>query len=393
MSNVSKQVQVLIVGGGIAGLATALSLAQKGYKTHVLERSPVFSEVGAGLQLAPNASRVLDQLGVLDQVHKMAVFPRNILWLDAQTGENINRINLETSFQERYQYPYLVMHRSDLLNTLLEACQKHELICLETDKQVVSIQDCVDFAVANCQDNSSYQAEILIGADGLRSVVRDFLSTPSEPICSHYVAYRGTIPIEHISSQADLDNVLMWIGPNMHLVQYPVRKGELYNQVAVFRSEHYDPTGDEWGTPEEMQQHFANSCTAVQDALPLLSTNKRWPLFDRLPLEKWTQNRIALIGDAAHPMLQYLAQGAAQALEDVSQLTQCLGASHNDPTQALQNYAALRLPHTARVQHSARIFGEIIHMEPVGAKVRNQLLASRQPDNYDLMDWLYAERV
>jgi len=385
-----KTVSTLVVGGGIGGLAAALALARQGQQVHVIERAEAFAEVGAGLQLAPNASRALDRLGVLENVRKTAVFPQRLVWMDALSGAQVTAMDLGEPFQSRYGYPYIVMHRSDLLEALLNACRAHPRISLETSRQVVDVADHGDMAEARCADGSVYRCGLLIGADGLRSAVRGVLAGPGEPVCSHYVAYRGTIPMARMSSHAGSDNVMMWTGPDMHLVQYPVRRGELYNQVAVFRSDRYSPDHDDWGMQDEMSARFADACTEVKDALTMIATNRRWPLFDRAPIQQWTRGRIALLGDAAHPMLQYLAQGAAQALEDACALADAFAAHEGDTHAALDAYAGVRRARTARVQHTARIFGDIIHMERVGASVRNTLLAGRQADDYTPVNWLYA---
>ncbi|UIF90273.1 FAD-dependent monooxygenase [Cupriavidus sp. UYPR2.512] len=392
MSQINS-VATLVVGGGIGGLAAALALAQQGQQVHVIERAQAFSEVGAGLQLAPNASRALDHLGVLAKVWKTAVFPQRLVWMDALSGQNVTAMDLGDKFQACYGYPYVVMHRSDLLEALLGACLEHPRITLETNRHVTTVTDHGDTADARCADGSVYRCDVLIGADGLRSAVRSALAGAREPVCSHYVAYRGTIPMERMSAHAGSDNVMMWTGPDMHLVQYPVRRGELYNQVAVFRSDRYAPGHDDWGTREEMAERFAPACPEVRDALTMIATNRRWPLFDREPISQWTRGRIALLGDAAHPMLQYLAQGAAQALEDACTLANAFAANPDDPAAALAAYAGVRRPRTARVQHTARIFGDIIHMEPVGAGVRNALLADRQADDYSPVNWLYAAQT
>jgi len=386
-----EKVDTLVVGGGIGGLATALSLARAGRAVTVLERAAEFAEIGAGLQLGPNASRMLDQLGVLGELEKFAVFPGAIVMMDAMTGAKVGQLDLGAAFVARYGYRYAVMHRSDLLAILLAACQAEPRITLLTGKNLVSVEEESGTAGATCDDGTAYQADALIGADGLWSKVRTLFAPDEAPTCSKYVAYRGTVPVADMSAHSGDDNVMLWAGPEMHLVQYPVRRGELYNQVAVFRSRRYDPARQDWGNAEELEQRFAPCCTPVTQALDRIMRNQRWPLYDRAPIEQWHRGRIALTGDAAHPMLQYLAQGAAQALEDAVSLgTHLTTSSH--PEQAFAAYQQERLLRTARVQLTAHLFGEICHVGGVGAALRNAFVASHGGNaKWEWVDWLYAE--
>ena len=228
-----------------------------------------------------------------------------------------------------------------------------------------------------------------IGADGIWSKVRK-LFADDEAVCSQYVAYRGAIPIDDISSHGNLDDVYMWIGPDLHLVQYPVRKGELYNQVVVFKSSQYRPEiekTDQWGTPEEMDQVFAGTCPLVQTAISYIQRQRRWPMYDRNPINNWTKGRITLTGDAAHPMLQYLAQGACQALEDASYLTDMLEKHGENIEQAFLEYQEERLPRSADVQTSARMWGEIIHnTTPEAILLRNTIMKNRTDQDFQFVD-------
>ena len=382
---------ILIVGGGIGGLATALALSLKGKQVHVLERSAEFGEIGAGLQLAPNATRVLDRLGVMGELSKQAVFPARLVWMDALQEAPITAVDLGASFKARYGHPYIVMHRSDLLTVLLEACRSSSLITLEAGRHVERVEDLGDRAKATCADGSVYEANLLIGADGLRSTVRGLL-TDDQPICAEYVAYRGTLPMSDMSKHAGLDNVVMFVGPDMHFVQYPVRGGELYNQVAVFRSKRYRPDSDDWGTVEEFDAHFAQACSYVQNCAKLMWRDRRWPMYDREPILRWVKNRVVLLGDAAHPMLQYIAQGACQAIEDASCIAECLGESGSDIDAALRRYQGMRAIKAARVQLTARAMGRFFHMAGAAAEVRNTLIRLRSPDDYSQLDWLYGAR-
>lgn len=387
-----KRVPLLIVGGGIGGLAAALGLANIGRTVHVLEKAPEFSEIGAGLQLAPNASRMLDRLGVLKELHRHAVFPERLVWMDALSGERITALDLGRKFQETYGYPYIVMHRHDLLDTLLAACRASPRITLETKKDVVAVEDLGDGARARCADGSVYECDTLIGADGLWSPTRKLVHDDGEPVCAQYVAYRGTIPMQEMSEHVGLDNVVIWTGPEMHLVQYPVRRAELYNQVAVFRSHRYRPDSEDWGTVEELDQHFSPTCAYVRGALRLIKRNRRWPMYDRAPIATWTRNRIALLGDAAHPMLQYVAQGAAQAIEDAVCLADKIERHGDDMPKALLAYQEARYLRTARVQLTSRFFGEVLHVGGVGMTLRNALIQPRPHDSFFEVDWLYRYR-
>jgi 2-polyprenyl-6-methoxyphenol hydroxylase-like FAD-dependent oxidoreductase len=184
----------------------------------------------------------------------------------------------------------------------------------------------------------------------------------------------------------------MFIGPQMHFVQYPVRRGELYNQVAVFASKRYTPDSDDWGAPDELDAHYAQTCDYVRSSLKMIGRDRRWPMIDRAPIATWTRNRIVLMGDAAHPMLQYIAQGACQALEDSVVLTKSIAAKPNDPRQALLDYQASRYLRTARVQLTARAMGEFFHIDGVGMTLRNAMMATRKPNDYSMIDWLYGYR-
>ena len=380
---------LLIAGGGIGGLATALALASHDLDVHVIEKASAFGEIGAGIQLAPNASWALDRLGVLDAVHEHAVFPSRIAWMDAESGQPLTSLDLGDSFRGRYGYNYLVMHRSDLLNALLARCRAHPRIRLETDKDVIRIEESAESTTVQCADGSSYRTELLIGADGLWSTVRAHLVGDGEPECSRYVAYRGAIPISEISTHAGLDSVMLWTGPDMHLVQYPVRRGELYNQVAVFKSERYRPGTDDWGTPDEMDAHFGGGAALVRSALTKIKRNRRWPMYDRLPTTTWSRNRVVLLGDAAHPMLQYLAQGAAQALEDSVVFGDAIAA--HGIADGITAYERERQPRTARVQTLAREWGEYWHLHDGPARTaRDTFLHARAPDDYQESDWFYG---
>jgi len=390
-----ERTQILVVGGGIGGLALALGLARRGRAVHVIERAPEFGEIGAGIQLAPNASWALDQLGVLPDIHSYAVFPQRLIWMDSTSGEQLTAMDLGEPFLARYGYPYFVMHRSDLLDVLLRACRAEPLVTLEANRGALNIEDRTDTTVVTCENGERYEADIVIGADGLRSNVRKAILNDGDPVCSAYVAYRGTIPIEEVSATAGFESVIVWTGPDRHLVQYPVRRGELYNQVAVFKSRRYvdGGAGDDWGLPDELDEMFANAVDLVRSGISQMGRQRRWPMFDRLPVTNWTRDRVTLLGDAAHPMLQYLAQGAAQALEDTAVLAALLTEGPDDLTTVFRTYEAERAPRTARVQTLAREWGDYWHVHPGPRKAsRDAMLQARSATDYGDADWFYGYR-
>ncbi|MGW7051111.1 FAD-dependent monooxygenase [Streptomyces sp. NPDC054887] len=391
----SPAAHIAVVGGGIGGLAAALATARAGHRVTLVERAARFGEIGAGLQLAPNASLALEELGVLDTVQRSAVAPPRLVMMDALSGEQVTALDLRgDAYTRRFAHPYLVTHRTDLHAALLSACQEHPSITLRTGHTVTdAVQTSSEVRLHFAETSERLAADAVVAADGLRSRLRQILVGDGEPVCSRYVAYRGALPVSRMtgtmSRHAASESVVVWAGPRMHLVQYPVRRGELYNQVAVFESDHYTPDSDDWGTPAELEERFTGACPAVRDALPLIARDRRWPLFDRLPLTDWAHGRIVLLGDAAHPMLQYLAQGACQALEDAVTLGRVLGG-HTDIAAAFAAYADERRQRAAGIQTNARRFGEICHLEGMGATLRNRLLASRAPEDFDDIAWVWT---
>lgn len=385
-----RKIPLLVVGGGIGGLATALAVSRKGQPVHVLEKNAEFAELGAGIQLAPNALRVLDRLGVLDEIDQYAVYPRRLALADIQSGTEITALELGAEFQATFGYRYLVMHRGDLLDILLAACRTTGLVTLQTNKEVETIIDLGDHTRVGCVDGSVYECEAMVGADGLWSPTRQVIIGDGAPIPSPFVAYRGPIPISQAHRHTFFNDMVIWIGPNMHFVQYLIHYGELYNQVAVFKSERYREDSDDWGTVDELDECFSAACPAVRGAYTRLWRDRRWPLVDRPPVDNWTRNRMTLLGDAAHPMFQYLAQGACLALEDALCLGDSLERHSDDPGKAFAAYQDIRIPRTALAQTTSRRFGEVIHASGLTAARRDALLIPHPHDEYSYVDWLYA---
>jgi 3-hydroxybenzoate 6-monooxygenase len=398
----SADVPILVIGGGIGGMTAALALAQAGFDAHIVERSPEFGEIGAGIQLAPNALRILDRLGLLPELAALAVRPRHLVFMHADTGRHLTTVDFGEPFERRYGYAYSVMHRGDLLTVLHRACQADDRITLESGRDFTGLTDHGCTALVRFADGGSYECGAVVGADGLWSTARKLISS-DQPIAHKFVAYRGALPVRDValsasehSTPAEPDDEIIWIGPGKHLVQYPIRRGELYNQVAVFRSRRYSREAeltDRWGTPAELDKSFARSCDQVRAGVALINRDRRWVMYDREPLDNWTTGRITLLGDAAHPMVQYLAQGACQAIEDADCLARQLTACDGDIRKAFAAYQAERIPRTAMIQRAARTWGQIWHDNgPVIPLLRDRVFTRRDSGDYTDLDWLYQEQ-
>ncbi|PJI91148.1 FAD-dependent oxidoreductase [Luteimicrobium subarcticum] len=384
--------KTLIVGGGISGLAAALALRRQGKDVTVVEQAPEFGEIGAGLQLGPNATRILDGWGLLDQVRDVGVEPGRLVLKDAVTGDELAALDLRGSFRERYGAPYVVIHRTDLHSILLEACRAAG-VELATATRIAQVSQDDAGTVARADDGRVFEAAVTLGADGLRSALRDTI-VGDEVVPSGFVAYRGTVPTHEVPEESGLDDVVCWVAPDAHVVQYRLRGGSVLNVVATFRSPGFARGEADYGTPDELEAVFAACHPRVREAVSHVGRQRRWPLFDREPAARWSDGRVVLVGDAAHPMLQYLAQGCCQALED-AQALELLVAQQDGPTDWLavvRELVAARADRTAQVQQRARVFGDVCHAGGAARLLRNALLAHAE-DLTEYTDWLYAGTV
>ncbi len=380
---------ILIVGGGIGGLGAALALARDGYAVHLVEKTAAFHEIGAGIQLGPNMFRMFDRLGVRDAMLATAVQPDALVMRCAVRGHEVARVPLGEGFVARFGNPYAVIHRADLHAALLAACRAQSGITLENGQGAVSFSQDDAGVTLQLASDRHLRGAALIGADGLWSTIRAQIMGDGAPLVSGHIAYRAVLPMASVPADLRHNEVVLWAGPRLHLVMYPLRCGELMNLVAVFHSDHYSEGWDQAGDTALLWRHFEGTRPEVRGMLEKIETWRFWVLCDREPARGWTNGRATLLGDAAHPMLQYLAQGANMALEDAVCLTDQLALHGGEVTRAFAAYEEARMLRTARVQLTARFYGEIYHASGVKAELRDQMLGGGGEDAWDGMAWLY----
>jgi salicylate hydroxylase len=383
---------VLIVGGGIAGLGTALALSRKGIPVQVLEQASEFKEIGAGIQLGPNVFRMFEVLGLTQEMFHWSAFPEGLEFRDSITAETIVSMKIDKRFHDKYQAPYAVIHRADMLNVILDACKRSNLIKLATSQKVTTVEDDGTGVTVRTETGETYKGVALVGCDGLWSTVRQALVGDGKPVVSGHIAYRAVLPTADWPAEYRLPKMIVWCGEKTHLVHYPLRRGELFNLVVVFHSDHYEEGWDTYGDPAELHERFKDKCEPVRTLLAKVNAWKMWVLCDRPPIKEWTKGRITLLGDAAHPMLQYLAQGGNMALEDAVCLANQIEQAGGNYETAFKSYQALRYLRTARVQLMARVFGEIYHASGVNRELRNKLLREWSEQGSIDMSWLYGEQ-
>jgi 3-hydroxybenzoate 6-monooxygenase len=390
-------VEIVVIGGGVGGLTAALALAQGGHRVQVLERASRIAQSGPGLRLAPNATAVLARLGLLDQVLEIGVRPRWARLRDLGSGAEIAELDLGAPLTARYGAPYVVAGRADLLSLLSDTCADAD-VEFRPGREVISVDQSrfassiMGGAVVTCSDGRMYAGDVVVAADGARSVARSLFGS-GEPSGDGWAAYRGTVPADALADEAG-DEVVAWMGPDAHFARYPIRVGEAYEQVAVFRSHLYHLVGAvspggadqgpamwtlDWGGQEELVEAFSWAAEPVRAAVRLLRKDQCWRMLDRLPLPSWAVDRVVLLGDAVHPMPAYLAQGACQAIEDAAALADVLAdcPGPRGVAAALAGYEARRAPRATRVSRARQLweFGPF---------------PRRHADDYAASDWLYA---
>ncbi|MGA0564530.1 FAD-dependent monooxygenase [Ancylobacter sp. VNQ12] len=395
------QQNIVVAGAGIGGLTAALALAKAGFRVTVLERAGAIEEVGAGVQLAANATRCLQALDVYERVRANAVVPAGFAVMDGRRGTVITSAPMGAAAETRFGAPFLVIHRADLQSALATAAREIPAIDIRLGRTVdgftalssgIAVQ-AERHDAASGEDSESIHALALVGADGLRSAVRGVLHPAVRPSFRHRAAWRATIPIAALPARLADPVTRLWLGPGAHLVSYPVKAGTAINLVAV--------TPDErqlhgWGlaaAPEELLAHYAGWSDDARALLHAPDSWLRWALFDLDPLPAWGAGPVTLLGDAAHAMPPFLAQGAAQAIEDAVVLADCLKGATDIPA-ALRRYEALRQPRTARVQTAARGMDRLYHLSGPARLARDLVMRTRSGDAMlERYRWIYGWRA
>jgi salicylate hydroxylase len=386
-----NKISIGVIGGGIGGLAAGLSLLRAGFDVHLYERAAALREVGAGIQVSPNAARVLHRLGFAEELARMGVRPiafHQRRWDDRRT---LLRVPLGDAMVEAFGFPHYQMHRADVLSTLARAWPVERL---HPGYRLVALAERSDCVEAAFENGNLAAFDVLVGADGIHSTVRSILFGPERPRFTGCTAYRGLVPVERLA-HLDLEvTTQMWMGPGGHFVHYFVRNRELVNFVAVVEQDSW--TRESWtdrGDVADALAAFAGWHSQLHDILRSVDETFIWAMFDRAPLPRWSSGRVTLLGDACHPMLPFMAQGAAQALEDGAALTSCLTQREDRPiAESLRLYETVRKPRASRVQSLSEVNKKRFHL-PDGAaqRERDEQMASGGTDfSIKAVDWIYA---
>jgi salicylate hydroxylase len=381
---------ILIAGGGLGGLTTALALAQRGIPTRVLEGAPAFGAIGYGIQFGPNVFHVFERLGVSEAVIEVADSPPVLLMVDALTGAEVTRIPTGPSLRKRFKYPYIIVHRVDIYNVLLDACRRQSLIALESDAMVRRFDDRGDGVTVTTEDGRSFDGTLLIGADGIRSRTRAQLFADGDPLPNGFMAFRTIVPIDDVTADVQREAVVLWAGPGFHIVHYPLRHGTLLNIVAVFRRSAHSERGDTTAYRRELEEAYRDAHPTMKALLAMLDLSRRQAVGDRDPIRHWHKGCVVLLGDSAHPTLQSLAQGACMALEDGLYLADCIAGSNGHYEAAFRRYENARSLRTARVTVESRYIWDVYHADGISREVYWQMLGERtEADTFQCLAWLY----
>ena len=392
MSN-KQALPVLVAGGGIGGLAAALALVRQGFSVKVFEQSPEIGEIGAGIQLGPNAFHAFDALGVGKQARAKAVYTDYMVMHDAIDEQRVGYIPTGEAFRQRFGNPYAVIHRADAHMALYDGVKASDQVSFLTSTRIVRTEQDADSVTVHDQHGNAHHGQALIGADGVKSVVREqYVGDPAR--VTGHVVYRAVVEKSEFPVDLQWNATSIWVGPNCHLVHYPLRGGEQYNVVVTFHSRQTEEWGVTDGSREEVLSYFEGICPKARQLIDLPKSWRRWATADRDPIGQWSYGRVTLLGDAAHPTTQYMAQGGCMAMEDAVTLGEALRVTGKDWIRAFDLYQRSRVARTARIVLSAREMGRLFHVKDVERLVRNDLWRGRTPERfYDALEWLYGWNV
>ncbi len=392
-ASTTTDLPVLIAGGGIGGLSAALALARQGLRVKVLEQATELGEIGAGIQLGPNGFAAFDALGIGDHARALAVYTDEMVMHDALDETLVGRIPVGEAFRARFGNPYAVIHRADMHGALLQGAMASGLIECVTSTKVARVEQDDHSVTVIDTEGGRHVGLALVGADGVKSAVRQQFVGDEARVSGH-VVYRAVVDKADFPEDLQWNAAAIWVGPNCHLVHYPLRGGEQYNVVVTFHSRDKEEWRVSEGSREEVLSYFEGICPKARQLIELPKDWKRWATADRDPIAQWTFGRVTLLGDAAHATLQYLAQGACTAMEDGVTLGEAMRVHHHDVAKAFAHYERSRVARTARVVLSSREMGRIYHAKGVERLVRNDLWKGRTPERfYDAMEWLYGWHV
>ncbi|MFT0892649.1 FAD-dependent monooxygenase [Pseudochelatococcus sp. G4_1912] len=393
---------IIVAGAGIGGLTVALMLARRGIPVTIIEKRTALVEAGAGIQISPNASRILIDLGLGAALGRRAVEPKQLDIRSLKNGRRLGVMPLGEKMRTRHGAPYWVILRADLHDVLLDAVRADSRIKLLVGRQVTGVTDHDDHASVQIENTNgalqTVNTPLFIGADGVWSQSRRHVGDGDEPRFRNFEAWRCVISHDTLPEKFRTDEMVVWLGPNAHIVLYPVSGGTAWNIIVIVRS---DENVQDWGLPMD-RERFENfvaklSSPTLSDLHELLSAGENWRLWslhDALPAIRWSTNHATLLGDAAHPVLPFLAQGGALAIEDAAVLVKSLGEHPGNTSAALNAYEQERYPRVRRVMEEARANGRSFHFSGPIAMVRNMLLRRFSGEYLNARyDWLYGWRM
>ena len=389
-----QQYPVIVAGGGIGGLTAAIALGAKGFKVKLLEQADQFQPIGYGIQLGPNAFHMFDRLGIAPLVLRSCTFPQAGIMRDITTGAEVTRLPMGAELEKRYGRPYAVIHRGDLHEALLEACGALAHVQLLTASKVEKFEDLGHAVAVTTTSGETHLGAALIGADGIASAVRAQMSPlVAKPQSLGYVAYRGLKTRAELPPDLFENNVNLWSGPGFHMMHYPLQSDQLFNIVAAFRSRRFARGEANHSGPDELREIFSGACDRVRRMLEFVQTDKHWDISVMEPVPSWTSGRVALLGDAAHAMLQAMAQGACQAIEDGVWIAEYFAQGADDPASAFAAYQQHRQMRAVRMQYQSRLYWEVYHASGAFADLRKQMLTRSSQDAVESLAWVYEKQA